>query len=67
MLIAEQVTGGPELVLGASRDPEMGPVILFGSGGVDLELVKDVALAAPPLDAARRAGADRQARAQESC
>ena len=53
VLIAEQVTGGLELVLGASRDPEMGPVILFGSGGVDLELIKDVALAAPPLDAAR--------------
>ena len=53
VLIAEQVTGGLELVLGASRDPEMGPVILFGSGGVDLELIRDVALAAPPLDAAR--------------
>ena len=53
VLIAEQITDGLELVLGASRDPEMGPVILFGSGGVDLELVKDVALAAPPLDDAR--------------
>jgi acetyltransferase len=56
VLIAEQASGGLELVLGASRDPEMGPVLLFGSGGVDLELVKDVALAAPPLDAARAAG-----------
>jgi acetyltransferase len=53
VLIAEQVTGGLELVLGTSLDPEMGPVILFGSGGVDLELLKDVALAAPPLDATR--------------
>ena len=53
VLIAEQVGGGLELVLGANRDPEMGPVILFGTGGVDLELVKDVAVAAPPLDAAR--------------
>ncbi len=53
VLIAEMVSGGLELVLGASHDPEMGPVILFGSGGVDLELVRDVALAAPPLDAAR--------------
>jgi acetyltransferase len=32
------------------RDPEMGPVILFGAGGVELELTRDVALAAPPLD-----------------
>ena len=53
VLIAEQATGGLELVLGATRDPEMGPVILFGSGGTDLELLKDVALAAPPLDAPR--------------
>ena len=47
------VSGGLELVLGASHDPEMGPTILFGAGGVDLELVRDVALAAPPLDEAR--------------
>ena len=53
VLIAEQATGGLELVLGATRDPEMGPVILFGSGGVNLELLKDVALAAPPLDTSR--------------
>jgi acyl-CoA synthetase (NDP forming) len=50
VLIAEQVTGGTELVLGANRDPEVGPVILFGTGGIELELVRDVALAAPPLD-----------------
>ena len=53
ILIAEMVGGGLELVLGVSRDSEMGPVILFGAGGVDIELVKDVALAAAPLDAAR--------------
>ena len=53
VLVAEMVSGGLELVLGAKRDPEMGPVLLFGSGGVDLELVKDVTLAAAPLDEAR--------------
>ena len=50
VLIAEQVSDGLELVLGMNRDPEMGPVILFGAGGVELELARDVALAAPPLD-----------------
>ncbi|HEY6257406.1 MAG TPA: acetate--CoA ligase family protein, partial [Xanthobacteraceae bacterium] len=50
VLIAEQVTDGVELVLGANRDPEVGPVILFGTGGVALELYRDVALAPPPLD-----------------
>ncbi len=50
VLIAEQLSDGLELVLGMNRDPEMGPVILFGAGGVELELTRDVALAAPPLD-----------------
>lgn len=53
ILVAQMIQGGLELVLGASRDPEMGPVILFGAGGVDLELNPDVALAAAPLDAPR--------------
>ena len=53
VLIAEQVTGGIELVLGANLDPEVGPVILFGTGGIELELYRDVALAPPPLDERR--------------
>jgi acetyltransferase len=53
VLIAEQVTDGIELVLGANRDPEVGPVILFGTGGIELELYRDVALAPPPLDERR--------------
>ncbi|HTI87648.1 MAG TPA: acetate--CoA ligase family protein [Alphaproteobacteria bacterium] len=53
VIVAEMVTGGLELVLGATRDPEMGPVVMFGSGGVALELYRDVAFAAPPLDAHR--------------
>jgi acetate---CoA ligase (ADP-forming) len=53
VIVAEHISGGLELVLGAARDPEMGPVIMFGSGGVALELYRDVAFAAPPLDAVR--------------
>jgi acetyltransferase len=53
VLIAEQVADGIELVLGANLDPEVGPVILFGTGGVELELYRDVALAPPPLDEPR--------------
>ena len=53
VLIAEQVADGIELVLGANLDPEVGPVILFGTGGVALELYRDVALAPPPLDERR--------------
>jgi acetyltransferase len=50
VLIAQEMAGGLELVLGAHRDCDVGPVIMFGSGGVDLELTRDVALAAVPLD-----------------
>ena len=53
MLVAQMVTGGLELVMGVHRDPEMGPVIMGGSGGVLLELVRDVAFAAPPLTLAK--------------
>ena len=52
ILIAQQVKADLELVVGASLDAEMGPVVLFGTGGVDIELMKDVALAGAPLDAA---------------
>jgi acyl-CoA synthetase (NDP forming) len=49
MLVCQQIGGGLELVLGLNRDPEMGLVVMAGSGGVLLELTKDVAFAAPPL------------------
>lgn len=48
-LVAEQVSGGIELVLGVQRDPEIGPVLMFGAGGVLLELTKDVSFGAVPL------------------
>jgi len=51
ILIAQQVKADLELVVGASLDAEMGPVVLFGTGGVDIELMKDVALSGAPLDA----------------
>jgi acetyltransferase len=49
-LVAEQVAGGTELALGILRDPEMGPVVMFGSGGVMVELYKDVAFGRPGLN-----------------
>jgi acetyltransferase len=50
ILIAQQVKADLELVVGTALDAEMGPVILFGTGGVEIELMKDVALAGAPLD-----------------
>ncbi len=40
-----------ELLLGLTRDPIFGPVVLFGSGGVSVEVVADTAVSLPPLDA----------------
>lgn len=41
---------GYEVILGAKADPIFGPVILFGIGGIGVELFKDVALGLPPLN-----------------
>jgi acetyltransferase len=48
-LVAEQITGGAEFVLGLAQDAEMGPVVMFGTGGVMVELYKDVAFGRPGL------------------
>ena len=40
---------GYELILGCSVDPQFGPVLLFGSGGLLVEVYRDRALALPPL------------------
>jgi acetyltransferase len=42
--------GAYELVIGAAEDPQFGPVILFGQGGTQVEIVNDKALALPPLN-----------------
>lgn len=41
---------GRELIVGIARDPSFGPVISFGMGGIAVEIVRDSALALPPLN-----------------
>jgi acetyltransferase len=41
--------GGYELILGSSVDPQFGPVLLFGSGGIFVEIYRDTVLGFPPL------------------
>jgi acetyltransferase len=41
---------GYELIIGAKADPLFGPVMLFGMGGIGVELFKDFALGIPPLN-----------------
>lgn len=46
-----QTRFGRELLLGVKTDPVFGPAIIFGSGGVAVELLRDSAVALPPLNA----------------
>jgi acetyltransferase len=39
-----------ELIVGVADDPTFGPVIVFGQGGIAVEVINDKALALPPLD-----------------
>ncbi|MBO1077977.1 acetate--CoA ligase family protein [Roseomonas haemaphysalidis] len=48
-LVQERVRGGVEMILGFHRDPQLGPVILLGSGGVAAELFQDTALRLLPV------------------
>jgi acetyltransferase len=41
---------GVEIILGSKKDPQWGPVILFGGGGQFVEIYKDRALALAPLN-----------------
>jgi acyl-CoA synthetase (NDP forming) len=49
MLVCRQIRGGLEMVLGLNRDPEIGLVVMAGSGGILLELTRDVAFCVPPV------------------
>ncbi len=48
--IATMVQKGTETIIGARRDHAFGPVIMFGLGGIYVEVMKDVAFRALPLD-----------------
>ena len=49
-LVEEMAPSGTELVIGAVRDPQFGPMIMVGLGGVLVEVLKDVAFRLCPID-----------------
>ncbi|MEE2881884.1 MAG: acetate--CoA ligase family protein [Chloroflexota bacterium] len=50
VLVQEMVSGGTEVIVGLSYDEQLGPVLLFGSGGVMVEVYNDVSLSICPID-----------------
>ncbi len=50
VLVCASVPPGTELALGIARDPDLGPLIVVGTGGVLVETLADRAVALPPVD-----------------
>jgi acetate---CoA ligase (ADP-forming) len=49
VLIQQMATGGKEVILGMNKDPQFGPLIMFGLGGIYVEVLKDVQFRIAPL------------------
>jgi len=47
--VQQMVPPGQEVIIGAVRDPQFGPVVMFGSGGTEVEGLKDLAFGLAPL------------------
>ena len=50
VLVQEMVRGKRELVVGMTRDPQFGPCVMFGLGGIFTEILRDVTFRVAPLE-----------------
>lgn len=50
LLFQKMISNGKEVILGAKRDPSFGPVILFGLGGIYVEVLKETSLRVAPIN-----------------
>jgi acetyl-CoA synthetase (ADP-forming) len=48
-LVEKMANEGTETIIGAKKDPQFGPVILFGLGGIFVEIFKDVSFRVAPI------------------
>jgi acetyltransferase len=48
-LVQQQVRGGKEVIVGMNRDPQFGPLVMFGLGGIYVEALRDVAFRIAPF------------------
>lgn len=56
VVVMAQVAGGREVLLGARQDQAFGPVVAFGAGGIETEILADVALRLAPISEAQAWG-----------
>ncbi len=50
VLVMPYIEGGLEVIIGAKRDRAFGPMVIFGAGGIWVEVLEDVAMRLVPLD-----------------
>ena len=63
--VIRMITGCEELILGIKRDPSFGPVLMFGMGGIFVEIFKDVSFGVAPLSYEEAKNMIEQTRAYE--